>query len=189
MRCHGASEHFPISIHAPRGGSDIVAHVTSPSSSDFNPRSPRGERLRPNILFGLVNPFQSTLPAGGATKYAIIEPTIRLISIHAPRGGSDLSFGSKLPLPLNFNPRSPRGERPRLGTKRNQVKRFQSTLPAGGATISILPANEKRIISIHAPRGGSDNRNIPTTAPHNRFQSTLPAGGATRPGHHIRQGK
>ena len=33
---------------------------------------------------------------------------------------------------------------------------FQSTLPVGGATLDILDAEQKRRISIHAPRGGSD---------------------------------
>ena len=35
-------------------------------------------------------PFQSTLPAGGATKNKHIGTYDTIISIHAPRGGSDL---------------------------------------------------------------------------------------------------
>ena len=56
--------------------------------------------------------FQSTLPVGGATKGFIQLNAEKRISIHAPRGGSDLTkiYG-------------------------NYVKpSFQSTLPAGGAT-------------------------------------------------------
>ena len=57
-----------ISIHAPREGSDARAALTTPSRSDFYPRSPRGERHR----------FSSK--GAGSTG----------ISIHAPREGSDL---------------------------------------------------------------------------------------------------
>ena len=34
-----------ISIHAPRGGSDLPAHGQRRSYTNFNPRSPWGERL------------------------------------------------------------------------------------------------------------------------------------------------
>ena len=33
--------------------------------------------------------FQSTLPVGGATAAEISEEAVQVISIHAPRGGSD----------------------------------------------------------------------------------------------------
>ena len=33
---------------------------------------------------------------------------------------------------------------------------FQSTLPVGGATIELLQRQAFALISIHAPRGGSD---------------------------------
>ena len=56
----------------------------------FNPRSPHGERHEENNkeYEGLI--FQSTLPARGATAYHIRSNTNILISIHAPRTGSDL---------------------------------------------------------------------------------------------------
>ena len=58
-----------ISIHAPRGGSDQGNWKIRFLTSDFNPRSPWGERLGLAIWFiGLIS-----------------------ISIHAPRGGSDVS--------------------------------------------------------------------------------------------------
>ena len=59
---------FPISIHAPREGSDAAACNYSRNKSDFYPRSPRGERPRRRA----------------------ITPGISPISIHAPREGSDL---------------------------------------------------------------------------------------------------
>ena len=56
------------------------------------------------------------------------------ISIHAPREGSDRRRYRSLRFHRNFNPRSPRGERPFLPSSRR---------------VALL-------ISIHAPREGSD---------------------------------
>ena len=58
-----------------------------------------------------------------------------MISIHAPRGGSD-----------------------QLGGDRTvKLSLFQSTLPVGGATTRLYTRNNLTQISIHAPRGGSDS--------------------------------
>ena len=85
------------------------------------------------------------------------------ISIHAPRGGSDLQqylgmavqvpFQSTLPVGgattlswiapraiWNFNPRSPWGERPPTMAAKAVTLIFQSTLPVGGATLNLLQA-------------------------------------------------
>ena len=81
----------------------------------------------------------------------------------------------------NFNPRSPHGERRGLSGRMQEAEKFQSTLPARGATLtsiclkspasfqSTLPARGAtwgvwvtayaRMISIHAPRTGSDLEN------------------------------
>ena len=147
--------------------------------TDFNPRSPHGERPpRPEakeigIIFQSTLPargataprpeakeigiiFQSTLPARGATAFDAYKQQVETISIHAPRTGSDrLCY-----------------------------------------YISV-----KRKISIHAPRTGSDQcvntfvkvfNNFNPRSPHGErpadrlsgrlmpsFQSTLPARGAT----------
>ncbi len=101
--------------------------------------------------------FQSTLPVRGATKSIMEIATLASISIHAPRAGSD----------------------PRAAKKRPLRGRFQSTLPVRGATAAAgwncaveadfnprSPCGERRttgeeavipmLISIHAPRAGSD---------------------------------
>ena len=145
-----------ISIHAPRGGSDMLTIVFGSPGADFNPRSPRGERRR-----------------------CMCAPERR-----------------------NFNPRSPRGERRTRPSFAILSSVFQSTLPAGGATPlclncfpvqdvfqSTLPAGGAtrqqslkwyaENISIHAPRGGSDDGYWHLDNAKDRFQSTLPAGGAT----------
>ena len=106
----------------------------------------------------LLATFQSTLPARGATGHLNRVGLRLLISIHAPRTGSDTSRGT-MPLqsPKNFNPRSPHGER-RRGRKN---------------------ACAYHDISIHAPRTGSDIGVARQASPAQRFQSTLPARGAT----------
>ena len=78
-----------ISIHAPRVGSDCIANVPADRKRYFNPRSPCGERLRTHNGKALMQVFQSTLPVWGATRLAFFEGPMDIISIHAPRVGSD----------------------------------------------------------------------------------------------------
>ena len=78
----------------------------------FNPRSPHGERQEGFSLFNHQVPFQSTLPARGATT-CLQPPSNRL---------------------RYFNPRSPHGERQNAVFITSDTTIFQSTLPARGAT-------------------------------------------------------
>ena len=105
-------------------------------AGDFYPRSPRGERHRGPVA----------------------DRRHPLISIHAPREGSDGKNDGGRAGDCNFYPRSPRGERP------------TDWLLTG----SILD------ISIHAPREGSDASWYASTPATQIFLSTLPARGATR---------
>ena len=57
---------------------------------------------------------------------------------------------------IDFNPRSPWGERQSLWTRSPTDDAFQSTLPVGGATGGYSRRYRGSGISIHAPRGGSD---------------------------------
>ena len=123
-----------ISIHAPREGSDRPRDLRGPGRHDFNPRSPRGERLAISWHLLQTREFQSTLPARGAT----------------------LAAAEALDLVI-----------------------FQSTLPARGATLELLGAGVGKVISIHAPREGSDAEQAQTDLTSVEFQSTLPARGAT----------
>ena len=79
----------------------------------FNPRSPHGERL---------NVARHT-------------QKIIMISIHAPRTGSDGRYFCVFDSHVYFNPRSPHGERLFCGISPAQSQPFQSTLPARGATL------------------------------------------------------
>ena len=126
--------YWPISIHAPRGGSDGAAMSWRRTARTF----------------------QSTLPAGGATSALPVPRSTPCISIHAPRGGSDPRPPPPSAAPPHFNPRSPRGERLIDRDYEGNEYKFQSTLPAGGATPGRNPGTGRTGISIHAPRGGSD---------------------------------
>ena len=146
-----------ISIHTPREGSDR-------KHGDIGPRQ---------------NRFQSTLPARGATwlftnKYYSVQyfnphsprgerpelhdeiTTSVEISIHTPREGSDLDMPYTGMYNNDFNPHSPRGERQLCACMRVKTKKFQSTLPARGATDVVFIKSQPEVISIHTPREGSD---------------------------------
>ena len=85
-------------------------------------------------------------------RFLIIE-----ISIHAPRMGSDQLNDVVNNKMQNFNPRSPHGERQMPPIITPDVLRFQSTLPAWGATRLQSVLLMILCISIHAPRMGSDS--------------------------------
>ena len=205
-------------------GERLVGVINDGDFADFNPRSPCGERQ--NLLAGktATKLFQSTLPMRGATAFPALEVQSSTISIHAPHAGSDLDslrlmnkfnrFQSTLPMRgatfgffhffaynLNFNPRSPCGERlgcfrqflpsfyfnprspcgerPGVSFKRRCFSRFQSTLPMRGATWLTESVSFWWDISIHAPHAGSDPSSHWNQAREKLFQSTLPMRGAT----------
>ena len=171
-----------ISIHAPRTGSDTQKSAKCDSYANFNPRSPHGERL--NV---------------GAHRTQAVS-----ISIHAPRTGSDADVlaafsahcyfnprsphGERRAHPAGradrryFNPRSPHGERHAIPSVTGEEGIFQSTLPARGATVHHLHRVKRIVISIHAPRTGSDSACNGSSQGDHAFQSTLPARGATSTG-------
>ena len=79
----------------------------------------------------------------------------------------------------HFNPRSPGGERPALTSPVVGVREFQSTLPGWGATFTVQVVDRATVISIHAPRVGSDATYTGDDNITLLFQSTLPGWGAT----------
>ena len=125
---------YQISIHAPRMGSDYGYAEKADKRHYFNPRSPHGERHGEFNNSSVSNGFQSTLPAWGATAGKSLAESIDVISIHAPRMGSDSRKNAFIVIRRNFNPRSPHGERRHAPRYSSRPKRFQSTLPAWGAT-------------------------------------------------------
>ena len=150
--------HRWISIHAPRGGSDLCrsSMAARPRISIHAPRGGSDTKVGKN---GVVKvQFQSTLPVGGATLLWGLSPPHPLISIHAPRGGSDTLAVTGWKVSPDFNPRSPWGERLFIPHSSFCRIKFQSTLPVGGATFDFGAFSVFFPISIHAPRGGSDRK-------------------------------
>ena len=165
----------------PARGATIIHTDKITTKKDFNPRSPRGERPYPVKVELLTLCISIHAPREGSdVLIGVAARTARAISIHAPREGSDLSKPLILASSYNFNPRSPRGERPLFfridlktighfnprsprGERRQivhrirQSRRFQSTLPARGATEYTCSKALNVRISIHAPREGSDD--------------------------------
>ena len=124
-----------ISTHAPRTGSDYGRAEHGDDLSDFNPRSPHGERLKIRAWNARYEQFQPTLPARGATRQRHGQAHRPAISTHAPRTGSDDVTDKQVWLANHFNPRSPHGERHAASCRRTFVYIFQPTLPARGATL------------------------------------------------------
>ena len=116
----------------------------------------------------------------GAARHAEQQQRLQRISIRAPREGSDDSEADQILCEDDFNPRSPRGERPYTIAEARKALQFQSTLPARGATACTLAPVGAADISIHAPREGSDATQKRRKAYEAEFQSTLPARGATQ---------
>ena len=147
-----------ISIHAPRAGSDVRAPVITPPVFDFNPRSPCGERLQSSLSIFLMQLFQSTLPVRGATRASQLKAAYFQFQSTLPVRGATLVRRSICANASHFNPRSPCGERPK---PRSEPEYMQ-------------------VISIHAPRAGSDGTCFQLRVWERLFQSTLPVRGATQ---------
>ena len=105
--------------------------------------------------------FQSTLPVRGATA-TMCRPLFRVpISIHAPREGSDTFFSNLYRFTSKFQSTLPVRGATSGAVKLNYAKsRFQSTLPVRGATRGRSNPYREPLISIHAPREGSDKSHL-----------------------------
>ena len=129
------SANFSISIHASRGGSDVGDFFSKCSPVDFNPRFPRGKRHGQGTSMIQDINFNPRFPRGKR------------------RPCCSASQGS-----MYFNPRFPRGKRHNMNAFSISLDVFQSTLPAGEATLRFVTMAVILSISIHASRGGSDRR-------------------------------
>ena len=153
------SSSSPISIHAPRTGSDVHRRWGLRCAGYFNPRSPHGERRPSSMGITLRRIFQSTLPARGATRErSRFCPVCVKFQSTLPARGATVSGG---------------------GTRQWQT-RFQSTLPARGATYESTWRLEDELFQSTLPARGATITTAGRATPV-IFQSTLPARGATCP--------
>ena len=127
-----------ISIHAPLTGSDQSGAVFRFLGLHFNPRSPYGERQPGHLRAAAPYLISIHAPLTGSDLYQFAATAgISRISIHAPLTGSDIVDAGGGLEKLDFNPRSPYGERPQSDAGHPANHGFQSTLPLRGATISL----------------------------------------------------
>ena len=145
-----------ISIHAPREGGDPVRLQAASCPPHFNPRPPRGGRLKGPVGGVLRVHFNPRPPRGGRPSVGIFGHVGLAISIHAPREGGD----------------------PHPCPARRPPAEFQSTPPARGATILGFPIRHQcSYFNPRPPRGG---RRWHTAAPARRtpyFNPRPPRGG------------
>ena len=109
----------------------------------------------------------------------LIEHGAEIISIHAPRTGSDFLCDKIVNSSYHFNPRSPHGERLQAHKTASRWCDFNPRSPHGERRDLLEQYIPAKLISIHAPRTGSDGRKGASRRAGGKFQSTLPARGAT----------
>ena len=131
-RCHYRPE---ISIHAPRMGSDYA----------------------PLICFNVCSIFQSTLPGWGATKRSDDMTQKILFQSTLPGWGATFSKSTRRKTMTKFQSTLPGwGATADTTALMALATLFQSTLPGWGATRVRRSRHRENLISIHAPRMGSD---------------------------------
>ena len=125
-----------VSIHAPRVGGDERLGIDI-RPVDVSIHAPRvgGDSGEPRL------------------------PEIEDVSIHAPRVGGDSRRVGFRDCGRCFNPRPPRGGRPRPGQEHRALLGFQSTPPAWGATASsALKATSSTLFQSTPPAWGATQR-------------------------------
>ena len=153
--CPEAREHVASDFNprSPCGERRFYGDYTT-EASYFNPRSPCGERR--HLIHAATQPeqFQSTLPVRGAT---------------SPRRGHIAISGY-------FNPRSPCGERRQTSACQRLQADFNPRSPCGERLGMEWQRRSIGMISIHAPRAGSDVRKTHGDNEHAHFNPRSPCG-------------
>ena len=177
----------------------------------FNPRAPRGARPDTFLRMELISYFNPRAPRGARLDRYAAGLCPVLISIHVPREGHDLSpetvlrvldvFQSTCPArgttfyprvhhggSPDFNPRAPRGARPKTQERQQQSLLFQSTCPARGTTSTLIDSLALvRAISIHVPREGHDSLQSGLSVDQSNFNPRAPRGARLRGRELLRQ--
>ena len=102
-----------------------------------------------------------------------------VISIHAPRTGSDVHRNAGGNRRKHFNPRSPHGERPVRWAMTAEICHFNPRSPHGERHKQVEYATDLRAFQSTLPARGATRGHHRRVGHRVRFQSTLPARGAT----------
>ena len=191
----------PISIHSPRVGRDNAGQITQSyytgfqstlpawgetfpfrrrldTPPNFNPLSPRGERLRQRAARPERWYFNPLSPRGERRKNSGAANRCPDFNPLSPRG-------ERLPKAAasyhdgNFNPLSPRGERQRPVRGGLQGPDFNPLSPRGERLSSTVIYYHNRRFQSTLPAWGETGRSSPRPIWTSAFQSTLPAWGET----------
>ena len=127
-----------------------------------------------------MSKFQSTHPVRGATKHLTWNDRLKIISIHAPRAGCDVTASLSWLRARHFNPRTPCGVRHRPPILPPRSAAISIHAPRAGCDGRKRPRRRWGCsISIHAPRAGCDLTLFRRQRAVFAFQSTHPVRGAT----------
>ena len=128
----------------------------------FNPRSPHGERQAVHRYIPRSHrDFNPRSPHGERpfSDSALFSNQPIFQSTLPARGATFLSFFSFF-IAKHFNPRSPHGERRDLPATRRSLFVISIHAPRTGSDLAALSCRCCMSISIHAPRTGSDQRSV-----------------------------
>ena len=175
--CHAAS--VPISIHAPREGSDLLIEFSRGKKLLFQSTLPvRGATYGKSKQVARCG-FQSTLPVRGATDALHVNLRRAEFQSTLPVRGATLALVFTTSTP-GFQSTLPVRRATEKIRKARTVELFQSTLPVRGATGRFSGLHPACSISIHAPREGSGLLYFLLNIATLQFKSTRPGGRATR---------
>ena len=137
--CKSCFKQEQISIHAPHAGSDWRPPAWWSPDSDFNPRSPCGERPKRSARLPPEGRFQSTLPMRGATPV----PSVPFLSMQfqstLPMRGATRRAAMRFKNEKDFNPRSPCGERRQILLPHRRPCYFNPRSPCGERLTRFSP--------------------------------------------------
>ena len=146
------TEYTLVSIHAPLAGCDYRESVCGAFDRRFNPRTPRGVRHSASARCCLCQSFNPRTPRGVRPIADRRPPTSTSFNPRTPRGVRLLRLFRLLRL-CRFNPRTPRGVRLKRGGSTSSQRRFQSTHPSRGATMTSSARMSRSCFNPRTPRG------------------------------------
>ena len=164
----------------PARGATWPSDAPCQSPTHFNPRSPHGERLRRASALRRTPHFNPRSPHGERLYALDSMSSNSIFQSTLPARGATCSAVHRANAILDFNPRSPHGERRRDYRTWYRALLISIHAPRTGSDVPrVQSADTGRQISIHAPRTGSDQNIASAVTFRAAFQSTLPARGAT----------
>ena len=164
-----------VSIRAPRVGSDRRGLFYPPKPRSFNPRPPRGERSLPHADISPNSRFQSAPPAWGAIQQYAHESMMIEFQSAPPAWGAIWAARSPAETP-RFQSAPPAWGAMTIPAKGSPCDLFQSAPPAWGAIGIKTDTWIQSVVSIRAPRVGSDSKSHPRPQVSDGFNPRPPRG-------------